>query len=453
MRLRELPVLGLLLPGAALVALAALACDDVPFAQVELLLGQPVGVGDRTVHDDCEQTEPQCLQLSRFLDGGQNEGVTLGNDFRGPTLPLPLGRQERRLELELFTGEPGAPALLGRADAVVIPRIGDDAADVRLVRPVLFAAFNRVEALVTNAPAAAARSAVCADEVGSAWFVALESHFLPVDELRPRGITPSLAGGTQHVSCAAQVEVPSDVDDIEELLEPEYGRYYAFAGNCGGTGGTLRSGTDGVANTHALTYGNGCEPQVAVRGDTVWVVQRDHVSAHDRDTLDVIDHRATNTPAAPFVDAGMMSDGGLLVAEAGTFVRRFSLDGPGDISERSGPALAVARFFVHEGKLLALTNGHTLVDVDDGTASTVREVSLPGITAITDAVMLRDGTVVALGPEGIAVEGASAVVAQAAGHDRTMMTVTAGSAVLLWGGGDAGVDVFVPPLPELLADR
>lgn len=453
MRVRELSVLGLLLPGAALVALCALGCSDVAFAEVELLLGQPVGVGDRTVHDDCEQTEPQCLQLSRFLNGGQNEGVTLGNDFRGPTTALPLGRQERRLELELFTGAPGAPTLLGRADAVVIPRIGDDAAKVRLVRPVLFAAFNQVEALVTNAPAAAARSAVCADEVGSAWFVALESHFLPVDELRPKGITPGLAGGTQHVSCAAQVELPAGLDGVEELLEPERGRFYAFAGNCGGIGGTLRSGTDGVAATHSLTYGNGCDPHVAVRGDIVWVVQGDHVSAHDRDTLDVIDHRATEEPAAPFVDAGMMSDGGLLVAEAGTIVRRFSLDGPGDISERSGPALAVARFFVHEGKLLALTSGHTLVDVDDGTASTVREVSLPGITAITDAVMLRDGSVVALGPEGIAVEDARAVVAQLAGHDRTMLTVTAGSAVLLWGGGDAGVDVFVPPLPELLAER
>lgn len=450
MRARDLGALGLLLPGAVL---STLGCDDVPFAQVELLLGQPEGVGDRSQHDDCERTEPQCLQLSRSLDGGADEGVTLGNDYRGPTAALPLGRAERRLELELFTGEPGSPSLLGRADAILVPRIGDDAANVQLVRPVLFAAFNRAEALVTNAPASAARSAACADEVGNAWFVALESHFLPVDRLRPEGLSPALASGTQHVACAAQVELPSGVASVETLREPEYGRFYAFAGNCGGAGGTLRSGTDDVEESTTLFLGNGCNPQVAVRGDHVWVVQDDHVSAHQRDSLDVIDQRATDAPAAPFVDAGIMSDGTLLVAEAGNLVRRFSLDGPGDIGERSGPPLAVVRFFVHEDKLLALTTSRTLVDVDDGTASTVREVSLPGISAITDAVMLRDGTVVALGPEGIAVEGTSAVVDQVSGHDRTTLTVSAGSAVLLWGGADDGVDVFVPPLPELLADR
>ena len=57
-----------------------------------------------------------------------------------------------------------------------------------------------------------------------------------------------------------------------------------------------------------------------------------------------------------------------------------------------------------------------------------------------------------LGTEGVAIEGAAVTLPVAPGRDRFALTVTVGSAVLLWGGA-GGVDVLVPSQPELLSTR
>lgn len=438
---------------AAAASAFASACDDVPFASVVLRMRQPEGAGDRARPDGCSGREEVCLQLSRSLDGGVAEGVSFSNDFRGPTSALPLGREEHRLELEVFTGEPAAPDLLGRADAVLLPIIDDQGTEVELQRSVLLAARNAVEQLAINEPVALAAAAACDDQAGNAWFLGPQSFRFPIETAFPEWVEPFPVGATDHIACAAHLELPGGVEDLERAREPLMGEYYAFVGECGGAGGgELRAGQVGSYRDAELTFGNGCDPKVAVRGGLVWVVQRNVVSVHSRETLGRIENSNTFDPAPDArLDAIVLADGSLLVAEQDGGTTRFSVIDGGGIRSEVKTAIDVARFILHDDVAWALTNDHRLFNLDEEPWQ-AREVTMPSLSAVTDAAILADGTVVALGPEGVSVEGAGAVVPQLAGHNRYALTTTVGSALLLWGGA-AGVDVLVPDQPALLSTR
>lgn len=428
-------------------------CDDVPFASVLLQLRQPEGAGDRARPEGCSGREQVCLQLSRSLDDGVAEGVSFSNDFRGPTGALPLGREEHRLELEVFTGDPAAPDLLGRADAVVLPIIDDQATAVELQRSVLLAARNTVEQLAINEPVALATAAACDDQAGNAWFLGPQSFRFPIETAFPEWVEPFPVGTTDHIACAAHIELPGGLEDLERAREALTGEYYAFVGECGGAGGgELRAGQVGSYRDAELTFGNGCDPKVAVRGDLVWVVQRDVVSVHARGTLGRIENSNTFNPVPDArLDAVVLGDGSLLVAEQDGGTTRYSVIDGGGIRTEVKTAIDVARFILHDDVAWALTNDHRLFNLDEDPWQP-REVAMPELSAVTDAAILSDGTVVALGPEGVSVEGADAVVPQIAGHDRYALTTTVGSALLLWGGA-AGVDVLVTDQPALLSSR
>ncbi len=438
--------------------LALVGCDPVPFASVELSLRVPDGDADRLRPPSCDDSPASCLQLSRVLDGDGLEALTLSNEFWGPTKPLPLGQRARVLELELFTGAPDGPAFLARADPVVIPAIGDGS-DVTLARTAVLGAYDAVEQLFTDAPVAAASGTACADGVGNAWFLGNSAWSFSARDLEPRELDGISASASASVACAGHAELPDDVDDPAQATDPLDGRLYAFVGDCGGAGGgTLFAGTDVVADSTRVDEGSGCDALVALRDDVLWLVQSDRVTLHDSATLGTSGARATS-PAQPFVDAVVRSDGALVVAEAAGGTRLYSVTGTSTVVEQLGPNLTVARFVTIDGHAWALTTSSVLRSVDVETAPD-QQPDFAGLTDIRDAVALRDGTLIALGTgdddgtpiDAVAVAGAGHVVPALVGHGRTALTATVGGAVLLWG-GVAGVDVFVPSAPTLLAVR
>lgn len=442
------------------VGSASAACDPVPFASVELALRAPEGAGDRLRPASCDGASLSCLQLSRVLDGGDLEALSLTNEFWGPTKPLPLGTRKRDLELELFTGAPEAPTLLARADPVVIPAIDEQGSAVTLQRTAVLAAFDTVEPFAIDAPAADTAGAACDDGVGNAWFFGAQAWSLSAATLEPRALEGLFAPDGASFACAGLPQWPDDVDDVDEAPAPVAGRFFAFVGDCaGGGGGTLFTGTDAVDDSATIGAGAGCHVLVAARDHRLWVVQDDVVTVHDAATLERLATQTTSTPAQPFVDAIVRSDGAVLVAEADGGTRLFSHDDGSGIVELTGANVAVARFVAIDGAAWALTTGGMLRNVDvDGGSSDVPE--LGGLTDVRDVVALRDGTLIVLGTadndgtpfDALAVMGAGHVVPTLVGRGRNSITKTVGGAVLLWG-GVAGVDVFVPSAPTLLAAR
>ncbi len=444
----------------ALVGAAAMGgCDPVPFASVELVVRTPESASDRMRPSSCDGGSPSCIQLSRLLDGGALEALTLTNTYWGPTEALPLGREQRTLELEIFTGDPTGPTLLARADPVRIPAIDDEGSSVTLERTAVLAAYDAVEALFDLAPAADASGAACDDAFGNAWFFGAQSWSMAAATLEPRLISGVEVQSGAAVACAGSSEPADDVDALDQAQGPVSGRFFAFVGDCaGGGGGTLLTGADSVSDSTVVSSGNGCNPRVAMRDGWLWVVQDNLVTVHDVATLTLRDALAISPPALPFVDAIVRSDGSLVVAEAAGATRLFTLSA-GNIVETPGPNGNVAALVDRGGAAWALTKANDLVHMDIEVEDD-EHPDLGGLTDVRDVVALRDGTVIALGTidddgtavDAVAVAGAGHAVPTIAGHGRTALTRTVGGAVLLWGVGP-GVDVFVPSAPVVLAAR
>lgn len=435
-----------------LAPLFVAACDPVPFASVELRVRQPENNAERTHDDACHGSEGVCLQLSRSLDGGEAERVWFTNDFRGPTAPLPLGDRAHTLDLEVFTGAPTEPALLGRADAVLIPAIDAAGSEIEFTRPVVLATRDRVEALFESAPGAAPVPTVCDDEAGNAWLLDVTSYRFTTDALAPVQLPGLPISPGQALACAARAELPDDADALTEARGPVAGRFYAFVGDCDGDGGgSLVAGDNGPDDTFLISVGNGCDAMVALRGDWLWVVQGDVVTVHRPGTLQQIGVGPMFAPATPPTDAVVLSDGSLLVAEPAGGTRRYQWDGASAVSSAADRDLDVARFLMIDGAAFALTTGKVKANLDDA-ADDAETVQLPDVTDILDAAALRDGSLVVLGTEGVAVQGAPAAIPVLSGRDRAALTVTVGGAVLLWGGA-GGIDVLVPSAPRVLAAR
>ncbi|MBI1944322.1 MAG: hypothetical protein HYS27_01430 [Deltaproteobacteria bacterium] len=436
---------------ALLASLVAGGCDPEPFASVRLRVRQPENNDTRTLDERCHGSEAVCLQLSRSLDGAEAERVWFTNDFRGPTAPLPLGSEEHELEVEVFTGAATEPELLGRADPMRIPAIDPEGSDVEITRPVVLATRDRVEPLFESTPGAEANGAACGDEAGNAWFLGATPVAFSTEDLQPRPLAALDVPAGASLSCAAMSELPQGVDDALDARGAVPGRFYAFVGECGTGGGMLHAGSDAVDDSEAVMLGNGCDALLAMRGDLLWVVQGDVVTVHDRGTLERLGASAMFTPPSPpRTSAIVLDDGSLLVAEPAGGTTRYSVAG-NVINSANGRNLDVARFVMKGGVAFALTTAKVLVNLDDaGEASTT--ALLPDVNDILDVGVLRNGTLVVLGGDGVAVEGAPAAVATLSGRNRTALTVTVGGAVLLWGGA-GGVDVLVPSTPGVLAAR
>ncbi|OGQ11217.1 MAG: hypothetical protein A2138_02600 [Deltaproteobacteria bacterium RBG_16_71_12] len=427
-------------------------CDPVPFASVELRVRQPENNAARARDPSCHGSEPVCLQLSRSLDGGEAERVWFTNDFRGPTAPLPLGDRAHTLELEVFTGAATEPTLLGRADPVDLPAIDAEGRDLEVVRPVVLAMHGRVEALFESAPGAEADPAVCADEAGNAWFFGASSYMFATDELSPTPITGLSTSPGQSLACAARAEPPEDATSLQDARGPVAGRFYAFIGDCGGSGGgSLIAGDDSPDRTVVVGVGNGCDASVALRDDRLWVVQGGVVTVHTPETLEQLGVGPIFDAGSPPIDVVVLDDGSLLAAEAAGGTRRYQLAAGSGVESAADRDLDVAHFLLIDGVAFALTVDKVKVNLDDASAPSAA-VRLPEVTDMLDAAVLRDGALVVLGAEDVAVQDAQAAVAVLSGRNRTALTVTVGGAVLLWGGA-GGIDVLVPSAPRVLAAR